>query len=91
MRGQTSDIVFTGAYGKLFEANPCKAVADQGGFCPSCWNLMQALIVKKLPSTHSDMLGSHSMPWFDADSGSFAGDEPTMINNTDKSIFILKG
>lgn len=47
--------------------------------------------MKRLPSIHSDMLGSHSMPWFDADSGSPAGDEPIMFNNTDKNIFSLKG
>ncbi|KAL4801659.1 hypothetical protein BDV18DRAFT_148485 [Aspergillus unguis] len=38
---------------------------------------------------HRDILKSHSTPWFDADSGSFAGDESIVINDVDKHIFSL--
>ncbi|KAB8212787.1 hypothetical protein BDV33DRAFT_109893 [Aspergillus novoparasiticus] len=38
---------------------------------------------------HSDILKSHSTPWFDSDGGSFAGDESIIIKDTDKHIFSL--
>lgn len=36
---------------------------------------------------HSDILKSHSTPWFNSDSGSVAGDNPIIIRDTDKHIF----
>ncbi|KAL5332620.1 hypothetical protein BJX70DRAFT_383691 [Aspergillus crustosus] len=38
---------------------------------------------------HRDILKSRSTSWFDADSGSFAGDESIIINDADKHIFSL--
>jgi hypothetical protein len=38
---------------------------------------------------HSDILKLHSTPWFDADSGSFPGDESIIIKDADAHIFSL--
>lgn len=38
---------------------------------------------------HSDILKSHSTPWFNADSGSFAGGDSIVIDDVDQHIFSL--
>ena len=38
---------------------------------------------------HEEVLKSRSTPWFDANSGKFAGDEPLVIKDADRHIFSL--